>query len=73
MKKERLSLRKPKHNRKIYKGYRYGIDMGTTNKKQCEHNLTRKLYFQRGNKWVTTNFSICDACGKIIKKVAQNG
>jgi len=46
--------------------------METTNKKQCEHNLTRKLYFQRGNKWVTTIFSICDACGKIIKKVAQD-
>lgn len=55
----------------IYKGYRYSIDMERTNKKQCEHNLTRKLYFQRGGKWVTTNFSICDYCGKLIKKVAS--
>jgi len=38
------------------------------NKKQCNHNLTRKLYFQRGGKWVTTIYSICDYCGSLIKK-----
>jgi len=34
----------------------------------CKHNLTRKLYFQRANKWVTTEYSICEYCSKIIKK-----
>jgi len=42
--------------------------MEETNK-TCEHNLTRKLYFQRGRKWVTTNFSVCEYCGHLIKKV----
>jgi hypothetical protein len=44
--------------------------METKEKEQCEHNLTRKLYFQRGGKWVTTNFSVCDYCGSLIKKTA---
>jgi len=35
-------------------------------KKTCEHNLTRKLYFQRGNKWITTNLSICEDCKKVL-------
>ncbi len=34
----------------------------------CKHSLTRKLYFQRANKWVTTEYSICEKCGYIIKK-----
>jgi len=40
--------------------------MEKTNEIKCEHNLTRKLYFQRGGKWVTTDYSICDYCKKII-------
>ncbi len=36
--------------------------------KGCKHPLTRKLYFQRGGKWVTTEYSICDKCGSLIKK-----
>ena len=34
----------------------------------CNHPLTRKLYFQRGGKWVTTDISICDYCKSLIKK-----
>lgn len=34
----------------------------------CKHLLTRKLYFQRGGKWVTTDISICDKCNSLIKK-----
>jgi len=37
----------------------------------CKHNLTRKLYFQRGNSWVTTNLSICDSCGKVFKNKTE--
>lgn len=35
--------------------------------KVCEHNITRKLYFQRGRKWVTTDLSICEYCNKVIE------
>lgn len=34
----------------------------------CYHKLTRKLYFQRGGKWVTTDYSICEECGSLTKK-----
>lgn len=37
----------------------------------CEHNLTRKLYFQRGGKWVTTDISICDKCQTLIKNTQE--
>jgi hypothetical protein len=36
--------------------------------KGCKHSMTRKLYFQRGGKWVTTEFSICEKCESLIKK-----
>ena len=32
----------------------------------CYHKITRKLYFQRGGKWVTTEYSICEECGSLI-------
>ena len=65
-------VRTPKLNRNIYKAYRYSIDMEKIPKLKkwegCNHPLTRKLYFQRGGKWVTTEFSICDYCKSLIKK-----
>jgi len=36
----------------------------------CKHQVTRKLYFQRGGKWVTTEFSYCEECKSLIKKQA---
>lgn len=41
----------------------------------CKHLLTRKLYFQRGGKWVTTDYSICDDCLQLIstkKEIIKN-
>lgn len=35
---------------------------------ECKHKLTRKLYFQRGKKWITTDISTCDRCRALIKK-----
>lgn len=36
--------------------------------KGCEHNGSRKLYFQRGGKWITTPYSYCEDCGALVKK-----
>jgi len=32
----------------------------------CKHPTTRKLYFQRRGKWVTTEISICEDCPALI-------
>jgi len=34
----------------------------------CKHKITRKLYFQKEKKWITTEYSICEECSAIIKK-----